>query len=104
MKLNVYLSTRMSRSQDESLKQFLEQKFKNINTQFIGIKGTKSSTILSEFTDVLTGSIYGDITETGDLTKQKIIYSIKSSVNIKNFSNNINFNNGKFFVKVSNKI
>lgn len=104
IKLNIYLSTRISRKEDEDLKQFLEKKFNNINIQFIRSKNSNSNTILSDFTDVLTGSVYGDNAGTGDITKQKVIDLIKLSINAKKLNHDINFKGGKFTLKVTSSI
>ncbi len=104
MKLNIYLSKRMSIKEDENLKQFLEQKFKNINIQLMGDKDDNSNEVIAQFTDVLTGSIYGDITRTRDITKQKTIHYIKSLLNVEELHKDINFKSGKFVLKINNKI
>lgn len=104
IKLNIYLSTRLSMDEDNDLKIFLEQRFKNIKIKIHGSKNCNSNDNLTQFTDILTGSIYGDITGTEDKTKQKIIQSIKASLNVENLKENINFKKGKFILNTRNKI
>lgn len=94
--INLYLEKRSTTAEDLYLKLFLEKKFENIKIFFI----KKKNNDLLQLTDVLTGSIYGDIRNTKDKTKQKIIHTLKTYLKVKNLYFNSTSLQNKFNVKM----
>jgi hypothetical protein len=100
VKLNVFLEHRSTTGEDSSLKEFLEQNNSQIKVQFIREK--ESNCI--QLSDLLTGSIFGDLSGVKDKTKVEIISDIRRKLRVRSLASPINFNRGKFNVKIAEQI
>jgi len=100
IKLNVFLEHRTTTGEDSSLKVFLEQNNSKIKVQFI----TEKERNCIQLSDLITGSIFGDYTGTQDKTKIEIIGEIRRKLRANSLASTINFDRGKFNVRIAEHI
>jgi len=100
IKLNVFLEQRTTTGEDSSLKIFLEHNNSKIKVQFI--KEKESNCI--QLSDLITGSIFGDYTGAQDKTKVEIIEEIRRNLRVKSLASTINFDRGKFNVRMAGHV
>ena len=100
IRMNIILEKRSTTGEDMFLKSFIEENNSQVHVRFAK---EKESDCL-QLSDIFTGSIYGELTGVKDKVKLEIVNDIRKHLNVSTMAKNMNFNNGKFSVRVANHI
>lgn len=98
--INIILENRSVTGEDKYIKEFLEQNNSQVHVAF---QKEKENDCI-QLSDVITGSIYGEMTDVKDKTKLEIIAEIKRYLNVSKIAEVGNLKGGKFSVQIAKQL